>query len=92
MFSKTPYSIFDFSFLQVYNTQLTFRQSWKDDRLKYDNKDNKELKYVTLTRLDRIWVPDLFFSNEDTGHFHDMITPNNLIRIFPDGKVLYSTR
>ncbi|KAG8198285.1 hypothetical protein JTE90_021539 [Oedothorax gibbosus] len=74
---------------QVYNAQLTFRQSWKDDRLKYEN---KELNYITLTRLERIWIPDLFFSNEDTGHFHNMITPNNLIRIFPDGTVLYSTR
>ncbi|GBL96717.1 Glutamate-gated chloride channel [Araneus ventricosus] len=73
----------------VYDAQITFRQSWVDDRLKYDQRG---INYVSLSYPEKLWIPDLFFSNEDTGHFHNMITPNNLIRIYPDGTILYSTR
>lgn len=37
-------------------------------------------------------MPDLFFSNEREGHFHDIIVPNVYVRIFPNGAVLYSIR
>ncbi|KAI8045979.1 hypothetical protein M5D96_002172 [Drosophila gunungcola] len=37
-------------------------------------------------------MPDLFFSNEKEGHFHNIIMPNVYIRIFPNGSVLYSIR
>lgn len=39
-----------------------------------------------------MWMPDLFFSNEKEGHFHNIIMPNVYIRIFPNGSVLYSIR
>ncbi|XP_074601859.1 glutamate-gated chloride channel-like isoform X2 [Brevipalpus obovatus] len=74
-----------------YATQLTFREEWLDDRLKYDNRDG-QIKYLTLTDPSRIWLPDLFFKNEKEGHFHDIIMPNVLLRIHPDGRVLYSVR
>ena len=51
-----------------------------------------KLKYLTLTDPDRVWMPDLFFSNEREGHFHNIIVPNVYVRIFPNGKVLYSIR
>ncbi|KFM78595.1 Glutamate-gated chloride channel, partial [Stegodyphus mimosarum] len=72
-----------------YETQLTFRQAWMDERLKYNDRG---LNYVTVTRPEKLWIPDLFFRNEKSGHFHNIITPNNLLRIFPNGDVLYSTR
>ncbi|KAL4705219.1 hypothetical protein ACJJTC_000217, partial [Scirpophaga incertulas] len=50
------------------------------------------LKYLTLTEANRVWMPDLFFSNEKEGHFHNIIMPNVYIRIFPNGTVLYSIR
>lgn len=37
-------------------------------------------------------MPDLFFSNEKEGHFHNIIMPNVYIRIYPYGSVLYSIR
>lgn len=51
-----------------------------------------KLKYLTLTEANRVWMPDLFFSNEKEGHFHNIIMPNVYIRIFPNGSVLYSIR
>ncbi|XP_043476838.1 glutamate-gated chloride channel isoform X9 [Leptopilina heterotoma] len=74
-----------------YSVQLTFREQWIDERLKFDDFGGK-LKYLTLTEANKIWMPDLFFSNEKEGHFHNIIMPNVYIRIFPEGSVLYSIR
>ncbi|XP_051158681.1 glutamate-gated chloride channel isoform X11 [Leptopilina boulardi] len=76
---------------QEYSVQLTFREQWIDERLKFNDFGGK-LKYLTLTEANKIWMPDLFFSNEKEGHFHNIIMPNVYIRIFPEGSVLYSIR
>ncbi|XP_064085543.1 glutamate-gated chloride channel-like isoform X4 [Macrobrachium nipponense] len=81
-----------------YSVQMTFREQWNDDRLNYSNEEvlgagrQGKINYLTLTETDKIWMPDLFFKNEKTGHFHDIILPNTYIRIFPNGDVLYSIR
>ncbi|XP_062559940.1 glutamate-gated chloride channel isoform X9 [Armigeres subalbatus] len=74
-----------------YSVQLTFREQWLDERLKFNDIGGR-LKYLTLTEANRVWMPDLFFSNEKEGHFHNIIMPNVYIRIFPYGSVLYSIR
>ncbi|XP_058802223.1 glutamate-gated chloride channel isoform X5 [Phymastichus coffea] len=74
-----------------YSVQLTFREQWIDERLKFNDVGGK-LRYLTLTDAGKIWMPDLFFANEKEGHFHNIIMPNVYIRIFPDGAVLYSIR
>lgn len=76
---------------QEYSVQITFREEWKDNRLVYDDLGG-QIRYLTLTDPDKVWKPDLFFSNEKEGHFHDIIMPNVLLRIFPDGSILYSIR
>ncbi|XP_039283167.1 glutamate-gated chloride channel isoform X9 [Nilaparvata lugens] len=76
---------------QEYSVQLTFREQWLDERLKFNDFGGK-IKYLTLTEANRVWMPDLFFSNEKEGHFHNIIMPNVYIRIFPYGSVLYSIR
>lgn len=76
---------------QEYSVQLTFREQWLDERLKFNDFGGR-LKYLTLTEANRVWMPDLFFSNEKEGHFHNIIMPNVYIRIFPYGSVLYSIR
>lgn len=64
---------------------------WNDPRLTYlDN--SSHLPYVLLDKPSDIWVPDLFLSSEIRTDRHDFIIPNVLIRIYPNGDVLYSTR
>ncbi|XP_055640479.1 glutamate-gated chloride channel isoform X11 [Toxorhynchites rutilus septentrionalis] len=87
----TPESVHRASTGQEYSVQLTFREQWLDERLKFDDIGGR-LKYLTLTEANRVWMPDLFFSNEKEGHFHNIIMPNVYIRIFPYGSVLYSIR
>ncbi|CAM1293083.1 GLRA3 (predicted) [Pycnogonum litorale] len=74
-----------------YTVQLTFREKWLDSRLQYDSRDD-HIKFLTLTDKDKVWMPDLFFSNEKTGHYHKIILPNVMIRIYPTGRVLISLR
>ena len=75
-----------------WSVQLTFRQKWTDDRLKF-NDYNGQISYINLVDgANQIWKPDTFFKNEKEGHFHNILTPNQLVRIYPDGAVLYSTR
>lgn len=71
--------------------QITFRQSWVDDRLRFYDKHG-QIEYLTLKDFSKIWTPDTFFKNEREGHFHNLLSPNQLIRIYPDGTVLYSIR
>ena len=79
------------NFTQEYSVQVTFREQWIDSRLRFNNRDGS-IRYLVLTDPNRVWRPDLFFKNEKEGHFHDIIMPNVLLRIYPDGMVLYSIR
>lgn len=74
-----------------YSVQLTFREQWRDERMQFDDMGG-QVRYLTLTDPEKIWKPDLFFSNEKEGHFHNIIMPNVLLRIYPNGDVLYSIR
>ncbi|GFY62490.1 glutamate-gated chloride channel [Trichonephila inaurata madagascariensis] len=74
-----------------YSVQMTLREQWRDERMQFDDQ-NGQVRYLTLTDPDKIWKPDLFFSNEKEGHFHNIIMPNVLLRIYPNGDVLYSIR
>ena len=71
--------------------QVTFREQWNDNRLQFDDM-NGQIRYLVLTDQMRIWIPDLFFKNEKEGHFHEILMPNVLLRIYPNGDVLYSIR
>ena len=51
-----------------------------------------KIKYLTLIDATKIWMPDTFFRNEKIGRFHEILTPNLYVRVFPGGDVLYSIR
>lgn len=77
---------------QTMNVQITFRQQWMDERLKFDDKGGK-MKSLSLPSISSsIWTPDVFFSNERDGRTHDLLRPNIHIRILPSGQVSYSRR
>ena len=45
-----------------------------------------------LTDHHRIWMPDVFFPNEYKSYFHDIMAPNQFIKILPNGTVFSSAR
>lgn len=73
-----------------YSMTCYLRQTWTDIRLAYSDYN----KSVTLNhnQFDRIWTPDLFVRNLKSGLLHQTTVPNRLIRLSPDGTVLYSQR
>ncbi|KAG8281968.1 Glycine receptor subunit alpha-3 [Homalodisca vitripennis] len=73
-----------------FSMQIMFNLEWVDGRLKYE--DNGIIEYLTLTDTSKVWVPDVFFANEKDGHQHRLAAPNIFYRIYPSGKVVYSTR
>ena len=70
---------------------LYLRQTWQDYRLAFDKFFNKSLT-LNYNQVHRLWVPDLFFRNEKSGHLHEITVPNRLLRIWPNGTILFSQR
>ncbi|XP_043928096.1 gamma-aminobutyric acid receptor subunit gamma-3-like [Protopterus annectens] len=52
------------------------------------------MKILTLNSnmVGMIWVPDTIFRNSKTAEAHWITTPNQLLRIWNDGKILYTLR
>ncbi|XP_051760182.1 gamma-aminobutyric acid receptor subunit delta isoform X1 [Ctenopharyngodon idella] len=73
-----------------YTMTVFLRQSWRDDRLSY-NYTNKTLG-LDSRFVDKLWVPDTFIVNAKSAWFHDVTVENKLIRLQPDGVILYSSR
>uniref|UniRef100_A0A1I8GH73 Neur_chan_LBD domain-containing protein n=1 Tax=Macrostomum lignano TaxID=282301 RepID=A0A1I8GH73_9PLAT len=45
-----------------------------------------------LKEKSELWVPDLYFINEKRGNFHEITTPNLLLRVKPSGEVTFSQK
>ena len=72
-------------------SQIYFRSHFDDNRLTYDPVGGL-IQYVTVPDTTGVWKPDLFFSNELKSHHHDVPTENSMYRIYPNGRVTYSSR
>jgi len=75
--------------LQEFSTTLYLRQIWQDERLAFNGERNVTLNHK---QFDRMWTPDVFIRNLKSGIFHTITVPNRLIRLSPDGTILYSQR
>ncbi|XP_048460820.1 gamma-aminobutyric acid receptor subunit gamma-4-like [Rhincodon typus] len=73
-----------------YTIDIFFAQTWYDRRLRF----NSTLKVLTLNSnmVGRIWIPDTIFRNSKRADSHWITTPNELLRIWNDGKILYTLR
>lgn len=77
-------------FPQEYTIDVFFRQSWRDERLKFDG----PMQVLPLNNLlaSKIWTPDTFFHNGKKSVAHNMTTPNKLLRLVDNGTLLYTMR
>ncbi|XP_078401276.1 gamma-aminobutyric acid receptor subunit gamma-3 isoform X2 [Cetorhinus maximus] len=73
-----------------YTIDIFFAQTWIDSRLRF----NSTMKIITLNSnmVGFIWIPDTIFRNSKTADAHWITTPNQLLRIWNDGKILYTLR
>ncbi|CAN2388223.1 Gamma-aminobutyric acid receptor subunit delta [Pristimantis euphronides] len=73
-----------------YTMTVFLRQSWRDERLSY-NHTNKTLGFDSRF-VEKLWLPDTFIVNAKSAWFHDVTVENKLIRLQPNGVILYSSR
>ncbi|KAM6216635.1 gamma-aminobutyric acid receptor subunit delta isoform 2-T2 [Rhynchocyon petersi] len=73
-----------------YTMTVFLHQSWRDSRLSYSH--TNETLGLDSRFVDRLWLPDTFIVNAKSAWFHDVTVENKLIRLQPDGVILYSTR
>ncbi|KAM6073407.1 gamma-aminobutyric acid receptor subunit gamma-1 isoform 1-T1 [Theristicus caerulescens] len=73
-----------------YTIDIIFAQTWYDSRLRF----NSSMKVLMLNSnmVGKIWIPDTFFRNSRKSDAHWITTPNRLLRIWSDGRVLYTLR
>ncbi|XP_035534819.1 gamma-aminobutyric acid receptor subunit rho-1-like [Morone saxatilis] len=70
---------------------LYLRHYWKDERLSFRSNTNQSMTFDGRL-VKKIWVPDMFFVHSKKSFTHDTTTDNVMLRVYPDGKVLYSLR
>ncbi|VDD74649.1 unnamed protein product [Mesocestoides corti] len=78
-----------------YYIDALLRQTWTDPRLAWEHKEgfeNYTQPLVSPTLKENLWLPDLFFRNGKDGYLHKMTLPNYLLRVHPNGDVLYSQK
>ncbi|XP_075251051.1 glycine receptor subunit alpha-2-like isoform X3 [Convolutriloba macropyga] len=72
-----------------FRLDISFRQYWKDQRLSFNY---SEPVTVNSQFLEEIWQPDTYFPDSYESQRQTVMVPNILLRIHPDGLVLYSAR
>ncbi|XP_076834478.1 gamma-aminobutyric acid receptor subunit rho-1 [Brachyhypopomus gauderio] len=70
---------------------LYLRHYWKDERLSFSSTNNQSMTFDSRL-VKKIWVPDMFFVHSKRSFIHDTTTDNVMLRVHPDGSVLYSLR
>ncbi|KAM6968599.1 gamma-aminobutyric acid receptor subunit gamma-1 [Tautogolabrus adspersus] len=73
-----------------YTIDIFFAQTWYDSRLKF----NSTMKVLMLNSnmVGKIWIPDTFFRNSRKSDAHWITTPNRLLRLWSNGRVMYTLR
>ncbi|XP_043913543.1 gamma-aminobutyric acid receptor subunit beta-4 [Protopterus annectens] len=73
-----------------YTITMYFQQSWRDKRLAYQD---IPLNLTLDNRVaDHLWLPDTYFLNDKKSFLHGVTVKNRMIRLHPDGTVLYGLR
>ncbi|XP_063299412.1 gamma-aminobutyric acid receptor subunit rho-3 [Pelobates fuscus] len=70
---------------------LYLRHYWKDERLSFQSNNNRSMTFDGRL-IKKIWVPDVFFVHSKRSFIHDTTMENIMLRVYPDGNVLFSLR
>ncbi|KAG5338925.1 GBRAL protein, partial [Acromyrmex heyeri] len=69
---------------------VDFRQSWVDRHLAFQS--GKETLALSISMLAKIWKPDTYFYNGKYSYLHTITSPNKFVKLYQNGRVLYSSR
>lgn len=76
--------------LQDYDMDVYLIQHWQDPRLRHNQ--SVPLSLHSRAHLDRLWVPDVYFSNSKKADYNFVTVPNYVLVIHSDGHIRYSMR
>ncbi|KAH8022643.1 hypothetical protein HPB51_000943 [Rhipicephalus microplus] len=78
---------------QDYPVNLYLRERWFDPRLSLLRQGVNETFVINGGDIaGQLWKPDLIFVNVKAARVQEITVPTCLVRIFPDGHILYSVR
>ena len=77
--------------MQDFTMTLYLRHYWKDERLAFPSRNNLSRTFDSRL-VKKIWVPDVFFVHSKRSFIHDTTMENIMLRVYPDGNILYSVR
>ncbi|KAK7097043.1 glycine receptor subunit alpha-2-like [Littorina saxatilis] len=73
-----------------YTVSIMMALSWVQPNLKYQYE--VEFFEIDNDNMKKIWIPDLYFPNEKKASFHQVMNPNQMMRLYPDGRLEYFAR
>ncbi|XP_070193801.1 glycine receptor subunit alpha-4-like [Littorina saxatilis] len=77
----------------TWTASFYFRQEWTDPRLILLTADPENRVQLGGDHINRLWLPDTYFSNSKIDRKHDVTVPNHLMYInITSGRVLFSQR
>ncbi|KAL9973622.1 hypothetical protein ACROYT_G020100 [Oculina patagonica] len=93
---KTDMFILDIGYISEANMEFRasffLRMYWQDERLAYMNTGYKKRLALNAKMVQHMWIPDIYFVNEKSGIKHDLTKENEVVRLWPDGRVFHSMR
>ncbi|XP_078678316.1 gamma-aminobutyric acid receptor subunit pi-like isoform X1 [Branchiostoma floridae x Branchiostoma belcheri] len=69
---------------------ILLRQYWRDERLAFTG--TNESISLDGRLVEYLWVPDTFFPNSKFSFLHNVTMANRLLRLWPDGSIVYGQR
>ena len=91
LLSPSPRSSLSVMSVQDFTMTLYLRHYWKDERLAFPSQSNLSRTFDARL-VKKIWVPDVFFVHSKRSFIHDTTMENIMLRVYPDGNILYSVR
>lgn len=89
-FAQSQVCALFYPFQQEYSIDITFCQTWYDDRLRHNGIFDSFV--LSDDMVSQLWIPDTFFRNSKRTQVYALTMPNQMVRIHKDGKVLYTVR
>lgn len=83
-------NIHDPPYSQDYSVDVSLRQRWAEARLNNTLRRPIDTHDPMVVKL--LWKPEVYFPNAKHGDFQYVTVPNVLVRIQPNGTILYILR
>ena len=53
---------------------------------------NNETVVIPPLFIKKVWTPEIYFPNEKEAKFHHVMVPNQKMKVYPDGTIIYTVR